>query len=158
MQGLSLSSAVPFCARHFFSVALGQHKRSCLTVIHFSLHSFTLFCLLSVLARHHRAKQDSAVFFFFPARPVASRPRKRHELFIREHHWEEHPRIPVNVFRFSTQSDLPSSLYPFLRALRRMKIRISWLLARWASEKKRNRRKPAMRFLRRSRIMRFAAA
>lgn len=114
-----------------------------LTVIHFSLHSFTLFCFLSVLARHP-GQTGPRPFFPRAAGRVASRSAMNY-LFANIH-WEEHPRIPVNVFRFSTQSDLPSSFHPFPRAFARTKIGISWLLARWASGKKKTRRK-AMRFL-----------
>lgn len=133
MQGPKpLFRALPSC-QPLFSVALGQHRRSCSTVIHFSPHSFTLLCLLSVLACRHD-QTGPRLFFFLSSRPVASRPRKHHELFIREVHWEEHLRIPVNVLDFPRSL---ASLRPFTLSARvaRTKIRISWLLA-MSGEKK----------------------
>lgn len=113
---LSLSSTFSFC-QPLFSVALGQHRRSCSTVIHFSPHSFTLLCLLSVLACHHD-QTGPRLFFSFSAAGCAARPRKHHELFIREVHWEEHLRIPVNVLDFPRSR---ASLRPFTLSRARCK-------------------------------------
>lgn len=59
-------------------------------------------------------------FFLLSSRPVASRPRKHHELFIREVHWEEHLRIPVNVLDFPRSL---AALRPFTLSLRALQGR-----------------------------------
>lgn len=56
--------------------------------------------------------------FFLSSRPVTSRPRKHHELFIREVHWEEYLRIPVNVLDFPRSL---ASLHPFTLSCARCK-------------------------------------
>lgn len=91
-----------------------------LTVIHFSsLHSFTLFCLLSVLARHRGQTGPRRFLFFFPRRVLGS---AMNYLFANIHWEEEHPRTPVNVSWFSTQSGLPSTFYPFPRENVRLEL------------------------------------
>lgn len=146
-----------FCTRHLsFSVALGQHGRSC-----FNSHSFFtsfLHALLPPVSPGTSSRPNRTPSFFFSPRGWSRRVlgSAMNYLFANIH-WEEHPRIPVNVFRFSTQSDLPSSFHPFPRAFARTKIGISWLLAGWASGKKKT-PKEGNALSHKSRITRFIAA
>lgn len=96
-----------------FSVALGQHRRSCSTVIHFSPHSFTLLCLLSVLACHHD-QTGPRLFFFLRGRLRRVLGSTMNYLFVR---LGGTPSNSGECPRFSTQPGLPSFFYPFVRAL-----------------------------------------
>lgn len=155
-KDLSLSSAFPSCWP-LFSVALGQHGRSCLTVVHFSPHSFTLLCLLSVPARHHAAKQDPSTgrFFSFPLGwPSRVLEGTMNYLFARI--------IGKNTLdssecpQFSTQPDLPPPLPFRVRALyegRRLGFH-----GCYRDGAGRRKKETPRRFLRESRIIRFASA
>lgn len=109
-----------------FSVALGQHRRSCSTVIHFSPHSFTLLCLLSVLACHHD-QTGPRLFFFLRGRLRCVLGSTMNYLFVRF--------IGRNTFEFRWMSSIfhaarpPFVPLPFRARVARTKIRISWLLA-----------------------------